>query len=202
VIYLTGAPATGKSTLATALRASVSPLRLFSYSEELVRHVASRDENPLSQFDLRQRSSAVVTPEDVDTVDDLLVQFVQTNREECHIVIDSHAVTRETYGYRATPFSLTRLHAISPSVVYILFAESQVVIDRISTNSRGRSLPSPFEADFHANLQCSLALSYATMCGIPAYFLDGSRSTEHLCKIVFKNLQLDSPSTIWKLDQS
>src|SRR5690242_16175043 len=91
VLYLTGAPAAGKSTLMAALEQTVQPLITFSYSKALAEHVGRRVNETFSQDDMRRQSAQVITPEDVVAVDASLVQLVEVNRSKSHIVIDSHA---------------------------------------------------------------------------------------------------------------
>src|SRR5262245_29385830 len=105
VIYLTGPPATGKSTLMAGLARVVSPLVTFSYSKELAEHVGRRDAAAYSQDDMRKHSAGLITPADVLAVDEALVALVRERRTSSHIIIDSHAVTKEEFGFRVTPFS-------------------------------------------------------------------------------------------------
>src|SRR5829696_682665 len=106
VIYLTGAPAPGKSSTTRLLAERVPELLIWEYGARLTEHMIGRSAGVTHQGDLRTRSAGVVTPEDITEVDRALVAFVAEHRESRSIVIDSHAVTKEEYGYRITPFSL------------------------------------------------------------------------------------------------
>lgn len=181
VIYLTGAPATGKTKLCEALLAKVPEIRLFKYSERLAEQVSKRLKiGTLTVTDLRRLSSKRICPEDIIATDEELADFVSTNRSSHHVLIDSHAVTKEAYGYRATPFQLSLLSKLAPTGVLCLVAEAQVIQERIRTAAGGRPALSAFESDFHVFLQSSLALSYGLHLGVPIHFLDSSVPPEKL----------------------
>ncbi|MGN6505269.1 MAG: AAA family ATPase [Tepidisphaeraceae bacterium] len=186
VIYLTGAPATGKSTLLAALNSSLTPLHPFSYSKELADHISRRDQGALTQDDMRRYSAGVITPEDVDQVDNALIELVEVKRTSSHIVIDSHPVTKESYGFRVTAFKQEQLNAIRPTMIVVLYAAPETVIDRITKNNQGRPTASPYEAAFHNELQGSVALIYGLRLGIPVYFLDSDRPVEQLVEEIVK----------------
>jgi adenylate kinase len=184
VIYLTGPPATGKTTLVTRLRKACPTLRAFVYSEMLAEHVSRELNSNLSQEELRRKSAVVVSPSDVRAVDKQLLKSVRTARNQYHVLIDSHPVTKEDYGFRVTPFSVSLLRSLNPTRICMLFTHSQVVIKRIRRDPRGRPTVTPFEADFHCFSQVSVAITYGISLGIPVYFFDVSVGNEQ----AFQNL--------------
>jgi adenylate kinase len=180
VIYLTGAPATGKSTLMASLAGKLAPLVSFSYSKELADYVSRRDRTTYTQDDMRRHSASVITPEDVLAVDGKLIKLVADRRNSCHLVIDSHAVTKEAYGFRVTAFKAEQIEAIRPTMIVVLYASPEVLIERIRRNEQGRPVPSPYEAMFHSDLQGAVALIYGIRVGVPVYFFDSNRPVEQL----------------------
>ncbi|MBT2324354.1 AAA family ATPase, partial [Variovorax paradoxus] len=102
VIYLTGAPASGKSTLSGNLKLRYPELTVFAYSEELRKTVAMRGEN-LAEDDIRRLSARVITIEDVNRLDQTLIERVATERLTRPFLIDSHPVTKETFGFLTLP---------------------------------------------------------------------------------------------------
>jgi adenylate kinase len=79
VVYLTGAPAAGKSTVSQALRKLISPLAVFEYGQRLTEYLNQRDRS-LNQDDLRAQSAGIIRPEDVEAVDRYLLDFVAEER--------------------------------------------------------------------------------------------------------------------------
>jgi adenylate kinase len=180
VVYLTGAPASGKSSVSRALRAYVERLAVFEYGARLTAYVNQKGGRNLIQSTIREQSSAVVTPEDVAVVDRHLIQFVRDERAANHVVIDSHAVTKESYGFRVTPYSLKDLATLSPTHIWVLYTEPHVALDRIARDAQGRPSITEEEARFHTSLQASVAVTYGIGLGIPVYFFDSNRPLDEL----------------------
>lgn len=174
VIYLTGAPAAGKSSVTRALHRFVSPLEIFEYGERLTQYVSARQDQKLTQESIRTSSAAVVTPEDIQAVDKLLLAFVADARAKAHVVVDSHPVTRERYGFRVTPYSLGDFALLSPDSICVLFTPPDVAVERIDRSPAGRPRVTLWESGFHTGLQASVAATYGMSMGIPIYLIDSS----------------------------
>ncbi len=172
VIYLTGAPAAGKSSTTRALAERVPDLLVWEYGARLTEHVMAKSAGISSQADLRAASSSVVTPEDVAEVDRELLAFVQVNRRQRHVLIDSHPVTKETYGYRITPFSLEQFTKLAPDEIWVLYASPEETRRRIAADHGGRPMVSEEDARTHTALQASVAATYGMAVGRPIYLFD------------------------------
>jgi adenylate kinase len=132
----------------------------------------SRRNDVAGQEDLRRRSAGVVTPEDVAEVDRALLNFVTENRRVHHVLIDSHAVTKELYGYRVTPFSLKQFEQLRPDEIWVLYASPEETRRRISADGKGRPTITDEEARTHTTLQASVATTYGMAIGCPVYLFD------------------------------
>lgn len=177
IIYLTGAPATGKSTLTERLAELSEQITVFTYSKELAQ-VASARVGLVSQSDMREKSAKLITCEDVGLVDAGLIEMAaRFKHKEGYLVIDSHAVTIESFGFRVTPFSKAKLHDLAPDIIVCLYADAQTLIGRIKADPAGRPLPPPSELDRHVSLQCEIASLYAFETGASLYYLDASKSS-------------------------
>lgn len=172
VIYLTGAPASGKSSTTRALAELVENLLVWEYGARLTAHVMVRNADVASQTDLRARSADVVTPKDVDDVDSALLAFVTENRGHHSIIIDSHPVTKEASGYRITPFSLERFAQLAPDEIWVLYASPDETRKRIGADDGGRPMVTEEEARTHTALQASVAATYGMSLGRPVYMFD------------------------------
>jgi len=175
IIYLTGAPATGKSTLTEGLAELSSRITVFTYSKELARVISNRV-GPISQADMREKSARLITREDVGLVDKELVQIASRFRQtDGYLVIDSHPVTIESFGFRVTPFSKALLQNLAPDVIVCLYADATTLASRITATPEGRPLPPANELDRHVGLQCEIASLYAFETGASLYYLDASK---------------------------
>lgn len=188
VVYLTGAPASGKSTLLQALADQLRPMVPFSYSKELADHIARKRGEVLSEDGIRAASSRSVTTTDVKEVDEGLIELVNRRRGDAHVVIDSHAVTKESYGFRVTPFSASTLRALAPTMIVVLYTAPDVAIARIKANAAGRPVPTLYESALHNDLQATVALIYGIAAGLPVYFLDATASAETLVQAVVERM--------------
>lgn len=178
VIYLTGPPASGKSSLCRLLQSRVQPLKVYHYSQLLAEHLNRRHSAIVSEDNLRESSAQLISLLDVQAVDELLISEVTEVRKTSHCIIDSHAVTKEKYGFRVTPFTFDKVRALRPTAVCMLHAESAEIIRRISSDSGGRPMISPAQADFHSYLQAQVGLAYSLELGLPFYVLDSTESSE------------------------
>ena len=194
VIYLTGPPASGKSTLVAVLEERLQPMKAFVYSKVLAEYLSQKSLDQFSQDHMREMSARLITPEDIEILDTQLLDFVADNVNKSHIIIDSHAVTKEKYGFRVTPFSLEKLRQLSPTLIFALYTSPSVVVNRILNNSQGRPTVSEFEAAFHCELQATVALTYGINIGIPVYFLDSDRPPSELADEITRRIKA-SPGT-------
>lgn len=173
-LYLTGAPATGKSTVARAV-AERTGGRYISYGELLTSQLQGRID---SQQELRAQSSAVISHADVLSADKEVQRIIAAASKEMTLIVDSHAVTRERYGFRAVPYGLAQWRELPFSHVVCLWAEREVVRARIKEKPEGRPTLTDEEFDMHAQLQSSLAITYAHTGGLPIAFVNSGAPLE------------------------
>lgn len=189
VIYLTGAPASGKSSTMHLLSTSMPDLLHWEYGARLTEHLKKRWPEVIQQDDLRRHSASVITAEDVEEVDRSLVAFVADHREMHNIVIDSHPVTKEMFGFRITPFSLEQFSRLSPDEIWVFYASPAVTIQRIVDNPGGRPLITEEEARFHTALQASVAATYGMSVGRAVYLFDTAGDRTELLTRLRERLQ-------------
>jgi adenylate kinase len=178
-VYLTGAPAAGKSTTSRLLLDKIPELKIWEYGAELTRYVSNR-QNVATQTDLRRLSANVISPEDVAALDKELIVFVEANRATYPIIIDSHPVTKEDYGYRITAFSADQIKALAPDEIWVLFTSPEVTVNRIQLDASGRPQIDLEQARWHTSLQASVAATYGIASGRPVYLFDASEDQEVL----------------------
>lgn len=177
-IYLTGAPATGKSTVCAELAKQVAGLHVFAYSAELRKFAERRTGQSMSEDDIRRLSGIAITPEDVQGLDVELAELAAYQRTVGPLIIDSHAVTKELYGFRVTAFDPAALARVDPDCIVCLYTSPEVACQRIAKDPRGRPQISSFEAGMHTQLQCAVATQYGVLLGKPVYFVDSSKPLE------------------------
>ncbi|MGC8639948.1 MAG: AAA family ATPase [Isosphaeraceae bacterium] len=151
--------------------------------------VSQRLRGPLQQDEIRCESASIVTPEDMQALDAILADKVRSSRNRTSIIIDAHAVTKESYGFRVTPFSFEQLAELRPTMIVVLYTTPEVAISRIQKDAGVRPMVTTFEAGFHSALQASVAISYAISLGVPAYLLENGRADNDLLEWFHGDMQ-------------
>jgi adenylate kinase len=178
VVLLTGAPASGKSTLARILSDHVFPSLCFDFG----RLILQRSELHVEYEQLRSRSNEFARPPLVASVDDYLVAEVTTKRLNVNIFIDSHAVTREQFGFRVTPSSLDVLQQLQLDCVVVLDCPAEERVRRISESPEGRLCVTVAEAQHHQALQEAVALTYGVITPCPVFVVEASEEPVALAR--------------------
>lgn len=174
VVYLTGAPAAGKSSVCSALRDRIMGLEVFEYGARLTAHINEAERSSHNQSDLRAQSGRISTVEHVQALDRILMDFVADRRTKGPVVIDSHPVTKEAFGFRITPYSLADFQSLNPTHIWMLYTPAETAVRRIATEAEGRPTISLEEATMHTQLQASVAATYAMALGRSVELFDSS----------------------------
>jgi len=188
VIYLTGAPAAGKSTLTASLREKVQNLRFFEFGARLTEHINRVERAEILQSDLREQSGRISTAEHVAAVDRILLEFVAEHRATGPVIIDSHPVTKEAFGFRITPYSLEDFAKLRPTHIWMLYTPAKVALQRIKANSQGRPTISLEEATMHTHTQASVAATYGMAIGVTVELFDSSSPNDGLATELARRL--------------
>lgn len=177
VVMVTGAAGTGKSTLCRLAVETIRPLKKVDYGGLLLERKKRQGHAGLTYDDIRSKSASLVTQEDVLATDEMLIESLPQLRTAGHVLIDSHAVTREAFGYRITHYSFAQLQRLALDAVVVTYCEPNEVVARRERDPQGRPPISAFEAQHHMTLQESVAITYAISCGCPCYLLDTTTKT-------------------------
>jgi adenylate kinase len=188
IVYVTGAPAAGKSSTLRLLTEQVPNLLHWEYRARLTELLQARTADIKTQDDVRARSSDVVTPADIALLDDRLLAFVEENRSQRPVLIDSHPVTREQYGYRVTAFSLAQIQRLAPDEIWVFVANPNETRRRIERDAGGRPEVSVEDARFHTALQASIAAAYGVLSNATVYLFDTAGPREQLLDQLKKRL--------------
>ena len=188
VIYMTGAPAAGKSSTAAALKARIPNLQIFEFGARLTALAAESQNRPITQNQVRAESATIITKEHVQHLDKILIKFCKAERKHHHVLIDSHPVTKEDFGFRITAFSIARIKQIAPTEIWVLYTDSREAIRRIKADPGGRPLPTSWEAEFHTQMQASVAATYAIATGAAVYLFDTTAPKDQLLDLLSHQL--------------
>tara|TARA_R100000655_G_scaffold105687_3_gene154159 strand:- start:104 stop:688 length:585 start_codon:yes stop_codon:yes gene_type:complete len=191
VIYVTGAPAAGKSSTLARLVEADPTLLHFEYGAELTKHIMSDGRPVTDQQELRARSAGIVTPADVEAVDAKLLRMVAQCRGNQTILIDSHAVTKEDYGFRITAFSQAVVQQLAPDEIWLFYTEPDIAVVRIRGDAKGRPEIAEEQARMHTHVQASIAATYGVIAGVPVYLFDTHGAQADLVERLLRRLEND-----------
>ena len=180
VVYVTGAPASGKSTTTGMMLEGMEGVSVWEYGARLTEHLRAIGVAVADQDELRRKSSRLAIAAAVDEVDDRLLGFVAEARVGGHVLIDSHPVTREHHGFRITAFSHERFRVLAPDEIWCFYTAPEVAVARIRADPRGRPEVDVETARMHTMLQCSVAATYGIVAGCPVYLFDTDRDQSGL----------------------
>jgi adenylate kinase len=190
VILITGAAGTGKSTLVRSILAGAEPFKRVDYGQLLLDHKARQTGVRMTYEELRRDSATAITPEDVRTVDEWLIGQLPQWRTTANLLIDSHPVTKEDFGFRVTPFSLEQIRQIQFDVILVLVGEPEQLAQRVALEPLGRPAVNAFQSGFQVYLQSAIAALYAVTCGRPCFALDTTRlDAEQVAAVALKLLE-------------
>ena len=97
------------------------------------------------------------------TTDDWVIAEIGRLRAKSHVLIDSHALTREGFGFRAIPFSRQQLEDLRLDAVIALRCDPDVLIARVAHDPSGRREMTTELAREIQILQESLGLTYSVL---------------------------------------
>jgi adenylate kinase len=191
LIYLTGVPGSGKTTASTILESNFSDIHVIRYGD-VIRDKLNEQGASLQHANLRELSSEVITINTLDSVDNTIYSLIQQFINSKNVILESHGVTREDYGFRVTPFKsqhdLLRLNI--HAVVYIS-SPSGIILQRVEQERMGRKEVAEEQLNVNLRVQESMALNCATICGCPLYIVENYSSIEQ-----FKSQLIPLLSTI------
>lgn len=189
LIYLTGSPGSGKSSVLNEIKKEFKfNVQIWGYGERLKSKLEERDGTLLSTNELRAESSNIVTPQDIIDLDNDMLDWVNDNRSNNVLFIDSHPITKEVYGYRATTFDVKMLSKLRIDEIWEVYCRPEVAYERIKLSPQGRTHLSVYDCEMHNNLQNIVAVNYAIQSSAPAYFFDNSGSLETTVSFCLKRL--------------
>lgn len=170
VFLITGVPAVGKTTLANKLAERISPLEVITF-RELILTIKAAD-RPITHSELRRHPTREATMSTIEKAVELLISRVNELRARTNVLIDSHAVAKDEYGFRVSPDNISVLNRIGLRAIFVLHGDHNTIIRRLKSDASGRRLVTRAEISVHERLQDSVAISYAVASGCPVFFVN------------------------------
>ena len=173
VVLLTGVPAVGKTTLARYARERIAHLHVVTFGE-MIFEARQREEPTITYQEMRASPTKQAAGDSIAEATELLIERAGELRRTSNVLIDSHAVAKDDYGFRITPDSEAVLKRLMLDAVIVLHARPDTVLARMQSSPAGRRIVTPRQLATHEALQDAVAVAYAVASGCPVYVLEAS----------------------------
>jgi adenylate kinase len=177
-VLLTGAPGVGKTTVSESLcRQDPGVFCALRFGRYVYEAVLSRTGEKLEYQNFRRNSAALVTEQDIYRATDRAARVINDQTRASRItIVDSHAVSKEHYGWRAVPDGPRLLAKFGYSWVIQLYTPPELVIERTRHSPDGRLAGAPEDVAIMQALQFSVSIYYAATLGKPLHVVSNTGS--------------------------
>jgi adenylate kinase len=184
VVFITGVAAVGKTSVARELERRGLGRRLSI--GELVLDQARRLQPGLTHDQLRQEPDLYAPLPVVGSAIGELCRLVEKERGFQTLIVESHAVTAESYGSRVTVFSHEDLRRLAFDVIVLLECGESTIASR--WRRRSIVMPVPTNLRIMIDMQRAVGVAYAAAVGCPLYAVAAEASVESVATQIEKLL--------------
>lgn len=132
----------------------------------------------------RAAAASLVTPSDFEEASIELTNNTTASDPNRWLIVDSHAVAREQFGWQANPDTPGTLQQYAYDVIILLDAPSRVVLKRIRKTPNGRLVKTERDVAILAALQQGIATYYSGTIGCPLWVIDAQPSINSVVGVV------------------
>jgi adenylate kinase len=192
---LTGPPGVGKTAVAHKLTfLHPERVRTISFGRLIYDSVLSRTGSNFSYSEFRTVASTVVSPEDIRAATESVADRSRAIDQAQWLIVDSHAVAREHFGWQANPDTPPTLGQFSYDQIIQLDASPETVLRRIEQVPAGRLATRRRDVLILAQLQMSISAYYSGVIGCPLNVVDAEGNVDEVVGLVEACLGLPASS--------
>ena len=176
IILITGIPASGKTTATKYISKRYSSFKVLKYGEVLFEH--KKKEYPKLTYEgLREKSASIISSNDIKIADELIISKAKSLSSIQNVIIESHGVTRENFGFRITPYKkVSTIQSLNLDAIIYISSTPSEILNRMNLKADGRKNSTLEQINQNLRLQENLALNYAVLTGSPFYSIENNES--------------------------
>lgn len=183
-VLMTGVPGSGKSTIAHSLETSITPIVRIGFGE-LIHEIKQQHGVNEDYEKLRATPVKSIPINYVSLAEELLLTRVNSLRFETNILLDSHAVVNDHFGFRIAP-EISDFRRVDLNAVIVIHAPFNLVEQRIRTEPKGRNLVSKQIFDQHQALQDTVAIGFSLAAKCPLFVVETNNSLDRTIQILLE----------------
>ncbi len=188
IVLVTGVPGVGKTTLCSSMVDSWPGDYAHISFGKLILKALNPNTELVTEPDLRRSAASLVTRTILAEATELLM--VRVAKEQQRIVlVDSHAVSQDKFGYIVTPDGRTYFDRLQYGAIVQLHAAPLTILSRTAPAASGRQARSEKDIELHCILQSAISVGYSAASECPLYVVEAEEPTEALAVTVHRLLQ-------------
>jgi adenylate kinase len=177
IVLVTGVPGVGKTSLCRFLVDARPHRYVHIRFGNLILRALDRDE--ITETELRRSAASLVTPSILEVATEMLMAEVAKNSERI-ILVDSHAVSQNRYGYVVTPDGASYFGRLRYAAIVQLFALPSTVLARSAALASGRQASVERDVNIHFMLQCSVSVGYSAASECPLLIVEAEKGVDRV----------------------
>lgn len=188
IVLVTGVPGVGKTTLCKFM-VSVWPNDYVHISfGTLILRTLSLNAEWVTEPELRRAAASLVTHRTLTEATELLMVEVAEAQHRI-VLIDSHAVSQDRFGYIVTPDGRTYFDRLQYGAIVQLQAAPPTILARSAPDVSGRQARNEKDIELHYVLQSAVSVGYSAASECPLYVVEAEEPVESVGDMVHRLLQ-------------
>ena len=188
-VLMTGVPGVGKTTIARNIETRIRPIVRIGFGE-LIFEVKQQQGTTENYGQLKATPDKLIPINYVSLAEEVLLNRVAEFRYTTNILLDSHAVVNDYFGFRIVP-EINDFERAKIDAIIVIHAPFEIVNQRVIREPKGRNPISKQTFEKHQAMQDAVAIHFSLMARCPMYVVetdDDLNKSVHVLIGIFENI--------------